>query len=256
MTAGPLPLLFDLDGTLVDSAITIAAALSDLSKSRGGDAIPVERVRRLVSKGAAALVHEALGALAGNSDADVGAFRAILATIPAEPGIVFPGVVAALQSLRGTGHRCAVVTNKPEALARLLLDQLDLARFFPVIVGGDTLAVCKPSPAPLRHALAAIGAPGQAVLMIGDSAVDARAAAAAGLPFLLYEHGYEADGCTSEAVAATFAHFRDLPAAIGKVSRAWRAHSRMTPVEPALAVMTNARDAGLATGPTRGRQTC
>lgn len=212
----PAALLFDLDGTLVDSAVTIALALSELTAARGGRPAEVARVRRLVSKGAPALVRETLGPLAGDEAQDVAAFRAILAGIPADPAMIFPDVVEALDALTGVGHRCAVVTNKPENLARLLLDQLDMTRYFGVVVGGDTLPTSKPDPAPLRHALARLDAPALA-LMIGDSAVDARAAEGAGLPFLLYARGYEAGDCGTERVAASFEEFRHLPASIGQV---------------------------------------
>lgn len=212
----PAALLFDLDGTLVDSAVTIALALSELSAVRGGGPAEVATVRRLVSRGAPALVRETLGPLAGDEAQDVAAFRAILAGIPADPAMIFPGVVEALDTLMGAGHRCAVVTNKPESLTRLLLDQLDMTRFFGAVVGGDTLPTCKPDPAPLRHALAQLDTPAPAI-MIGDSAVDARAAEGAGLPFMLYARGYEADGCSAGLVAGRFEEFRHLPASIGRL---------------------------------------
>lgn len=218
----PAPLLFDLDGTLVDSAITIALALGQLSTSRGGTAVDVARVRRLVSQGATVLVREGLGPVAGDPAEDLAAFRTILADIPARPEMIFPGVIEALTELAAAGHVCAVVTNKPERLARLLLDQLDLTRHFAAVVGGDTLAVCKPDPAPLHHALDALGqgALGQATpaVMIGDSDVDARAAAAAGLPFALFLGGYEPDRCRDEHVAGRFARFAELPRLVRQIA--------------------------------------
>ena len=122
-----------------------------------------------------------------------------------------------VETLAGAGHRCAVVTNKPEGLARLLLEQLAMTRFFAAVVGGDTLAVCKPHAEPLRHALGAIASPDAAALMIGDSAIDAQAARTAGMPFLLYEGGYEADACRDEQIAACFAAFDRLPAIVGEL---------------------------------------
>jgi phosphoglycolate phosphatase len=210
-------LLFDLDGTLADSAITIAAALSALAIERGGQPIPVGRVRRLVSKGASVLVREALGSLAGDVEADVARFREVLAGIPADASMIFPGVVAALETVSGMGHPCAVVTNKPAKLAARLLDQLNLAHFFTCLVGGDSVASCKPDPLPLLHAMQCLGANGGAAIMIGDSPVDAAAAAAAGVPFVLYRRGYEADLCASAMVAAAFDGFDRLPAAIMRV---------------------------------------
>jgi len=213
-----LALLFDLDGTLVDSAITIAAALTDLSLGRGGEPVDVARTRELVSQGASTLVRQTLGPLVRNEADDVAAFRAILAGIPAVPSMIFPGVIAALESLIEAGHSCAVVTNKPENLARLLLDQLDLRRLFSAVVGGDTLSLCKPHPEPLRHALDRMGTTEVPALMIGDSVVDARAAAATHIPFLLYEDGYEAAGCGRETVTASFARFEQLPRLVGEIA--------------------------------------
>ncbi|MBV1690037.1 HAD-IA family hydrolase [Novosphingobium sp. G106] len=213
----PAALLFDLDGTLVDSAVTITLALSELSAMRGGGPADVARVRRLVSKGAPALVRETLGLLAGDSEADVAAFRAILTRLPPKPEIIFSGVIDALTKLTSVGHACAVVTNKPEQLARLLLEQLDLAHFFGAIVGGDTLAVCKPDPAPLRHALQGLAGRRDVAIMIGDSDIDARAATAAGLRFALFLGGYEPDRCANEAVSAVFARFDELPTVLHRL---------------------------------------
>lgn len=220
----PAALLFDLDGTLVDSAVTIAMALSELSTTRGGKPVDAAAVRRLVSKGAPVLVREALGMLAGDSETDVASFRAILAELPPQPDIVFPGVVDALEALSAIGHPCAVVTNKPERLARLLVEQLGLNRFFGAVVGGDTLAVCKPDPAPLHHALQALPeASADNAIMIGDSDVDARAAAAARLPFALFLGGYEPDRCAAVDVAVAFASFAELPAALHRLMSEERA---------------------------------
>lgn len=206
----PAALLFDLDGTLVDSAITIAKALSELATLRGGNPADVAEVRLLVGKGAKVLVRETLGHLAGDCDEDVDAFRSILSKIPVEPDMIFPDVVDTLEALTEAGHRCAVVTNKPERLAQLLLDQLDLRRFFAEVVGGDTLPVCKPDPAPLHHALDRLEMSADLAAMIGDSDIDARAAAAASMPFLLYRQGYEAAFCSADNISATFDTFPEL----------------------------------------------
>ena len=92
-------LLFDLDGTLVDSARDIAVALTRLSHARGGAAVAVARVRPLVSLGAAELVRQALGPVAGDCEADVAAFRALLRVVPPDPAIVYAGVEGALEAL-------------------------------------------------------------------------------------------------------------------------------------------------------------
>lgn len=216
MPARP-PLLFDLDGTLVDSAPAIAAALTVQRRRRGGGPIGADAVRPLVSLGAPMLVCRALGASAGDAAGDLAEFRDILGGLPAHASACYPGVPAALEALAADGRAMAIVTNKPEALSRALLAGLGLARHFGVVVGGDTLARCKPDPAPALHALAALG--GGDALFIGDSAVDAETARRAAMPFLLYERGYDAGSCRPEHVAARFAAFAELPALIAALPR-------------------------------------
>lgn len=210
----PPALLFDLDGTLVDSARDIARALSIISEARGGAPIDAAMVRPLVSLGAATLVTSALGLVAGDPDADLGAFRQVLGALAADPGIVYPGVAAALSALGRIGHPMAIVTNKPESLSRRLLDDLALAPHFAAIVGGDTAAFPKPHRAPIDHALAALGASATNALFIGDSEIDAAAARGCGMPFLLYRGGYGAAGCDAAAMASGFDHFDELGARI------------------------------------------
>lgn len=203
-------LLFDLDGTLVDSALGIAAALSRVSAERGGGAVDVALVRTLVSEGAQVLVTTALGELAGEPAADLAAFRAMLRGIPADPAMIYPGVLHALEVLRDEGFPCAIVTNKPEALARQLLDELHLSRFFGAVVGGDTLPVCKPDPAPLLHAVDLLRCGRAGAWMIGDSKVDAAAAAAAGMRFALFEGGYGPQDVEAPCPVWSFAKHDEL----------------------------------------------
>jgi len=205
-------ILFDLDGTLVDSARDIAAALSRLSEARGGAPVTVETVRPLVSLGAPVLVRRALGQVAGDAEADLAAFRTLLRDAPSDPAIVYAGVREALAALASAGWRMGVVTNKPEGLAAALLAAHDLDRFFGAVVGGDTTERSKPDPLPVTHALALLGASAEAALFVGDSDVDAGAAEAAGVPLLLYEHGYGAADVAEERPAGRFATFADLPA--------------------------------------------
>ncbi|RSV50385.1 HAD family hydrolase [Sphingomonas sp. ABOLD] len=211
----PAALLFDLDGTLVDSARDIAAALSIVSERRGGPAIAPAQVRPLVSLGAQTLVTRALGDQARAPVSDLSEFREVLADWPTDPASIYEGVEATLSALADGGHAMAIVTNKPEHLARLLLERLGLARWFGAIVGGDTLAVSKPDRAPLHHALALLQCRGDAV-MIGDSDVDACAAQSASLPFILFEGGYGADACRHLPVAARYRHIGALPEILEK----------------------------------------
>ena len=212
-------LLFDLDGTLVDSAQGICLALSSLAASRGGEAVALQDVRLLVSRGAATLVREALGPVAGESAEDLAAFRAILRALPGDPAMMFVGVLAALERLAEAGYRCAIVTNKPETLATQLLADLGLERYFDACVGGDTLHAEKPDPAPLHHALELLGLPAtHHAVMIGDSDTDAAAAAAAAMPCVLFEGGYGAAAAEAWPCAARFGDFPCLPAIVEQLA--------------------------------------
>ena len=225
-------LLFDLDGTLVDSARGIAAALNRLRGQRGGEPLPVEAVRPLVALGAEVLVRQGLGPLASKVRDDLAAFRRHLAAEPADHAAIYPGVPAALDRLAGEGWRMAIVTNKPEAIARALLGDLGLSRHFGVVVGGDTTAP-KPSPTPLRHALRLLGADAGSTLFVGDSRIDAEAARACAMPFLLFDGGYGAADCAARDIAGRFDRFADLPDLVALNSSPCRAAVRYAPARRA-----------------------
>lgn len=206
----PATLLFDLDGTLVDSAKPITEALSVLSQQRGGPPVLESKVRNLVSLGASALVEGALGSLAKDNENDVAAFREILTAIPTDPAWAYPHACSVIEELSSQGHKLAVVTNKPENLSKLLLDDLTILQFFQAVVGGDTLTISKPEPDPLHHAIKLVGGSPSSALMIGDSAVDCAAARAANIPFLLYLGGYGAQECPPQHVSREFSDFAAL----------------------------------------------
>ncbi len=211
-------ILFDLDGTLVDSARDIASVLTHIRAERGGDTVPPEQVRSLIGLGVEQLIKTTLGPFITNVPDDIALFRAELLRIPPNADILFGGVENALRHLRDTGHKLAVVSNKPEALCRTLLENLELSDLFGAIVGGDTAAYAKPHPAPIFHALSAIGARSSQALFVGDSSVDRAVAHAAGLPFILYAGGYgQADMLDPPRTVASFSHFVDLSATIAAV---------------------------------------
>ncbi len=207
-------LLFDLDGTLVDSAGGIAAALTKLRAERGAGPIGADAVRPWISLGADALVARALGEHAREAAADLARFRDILKSLPTDPDCLYPQVRETLELLAAKDHAMAVITNKPEGLSRALLADLRLEKQFVTIVGGDTTGRSKPDPEPMRHVLAAVGARPDQAMLIGDSAVDAAAARGFAMPFLLFEAGYGAAECDPGDVAGRFASFHELPALI------------------------------------------
>ena len=211
-------LLFDLDGTLVDSAQVIASAITLVAQDRGRAMVPVSEIRPLVSQGVAVLVGTSLGTSGDALADDIRTFRTVLASLKAGREIIYPGVEAALGQFQAAGYRMAVVTNKPFFLAKKLLEEIGLIDFFEIIVGGDTLSVSKPDPEPILYALTALGALGSAAWLIGDSAVDEKAAFAAGVKFMLFEEGYGAGECVPEMVHARFSSFDLLSALIAQGS--------------------------------------
>ena len=204
-------LLFDLDGTLVDSARAIAAALTQVNRRRSERPIPADEVRSLISHGVATLVSRTLGSAPSELNDDIIAFRTELERTPLDPMSVYPGVIDALEVLWLAHFSMAVVTNKPESLSRKLLDSFGLTRFFHVLVGGDTTKHSKPHPDPVQRAFIRLGSPPSRGVLIGDSAVDAAAAAAMALPFILFEGGYDPAGCDPYKIAGRFSNFLDLP---------------------------------------------
>lgn len=210
-------MLFDLDGTLVDTAPGIARALGVLLRSRGGSEPEPKAIRPLISLGPREVVRRALGPLLEDLEADLRELRGILREVRGDPADVYPGVAAALDAL---DRPLAVVTNKPEELANALLRDVGLLGRFERVVGGDTVGRSKPHPDPILHALRALGCGN--VALVGDSAVDAGAARAAGVPFLLFEGGYGAAAVADELVTARFAYWADLPGMAARTCRSAR----------------------------------
>ncbi len=214
--AAPHAVVFDLDGTLVDSAPGIADALSRLRGERGFAPVDETAVRRLVSLGADVLVRAALGEAAGEPGDDLARFRDILRALPTQEAWLYPDVRAVLGRARTLDLRLGIVTNKPEGLARRLLDDLALSDQFGVVIGGDTVAPAKPDAAPLRVALQRLEVAAEAAVYVGDSVVDATCAERAGVRFALFLGGYGAAETPPELVTGgTFAAFSDLPPLLG-----------------------------------------
>lgn len=193
MTGFPFDLVaFDLDGTLADTAPDLAAALNHALVRLGRPAVPRADVRYLVGHGARALLRKGL-AQSGESTEELVEqgfphfidFYAANICVGTRP---YPGVEAVLDALTARGVRTALCTNKPERLTQLLLDALGWTTRFDAIVGGDTLPVRKPDPAPLHLAIARAG--GGRAVFVGDSITDADTARAAGLPFVAVSFGF------------------------------------------------------------------
>ena len=188
-------LVFDLDGTLVDSAGDIAEAVNLTLEALALPRVSEATVRSWIGEGVRNLVSTAL-ANAGSAltleevmSVFMGHYKACLLRSPR----LYDGVGEALTALQALGLPMAICTNKPSALVPPLLEHLGIAGYFAHIVGGDTLPQRKPSPEPVLHAARLLGhAPAQC-LMVGDSATDLEAANAAGMPIALVRYGYPRD---------------------------------------------------------------
>lgn len=183
--------VFDLDGTLVDSAPDIHAALNRVMAARGLAGFNLAEVTAMIGDGAKVLVERAL--VARDRPFDAGAVAEFMADPAAEGAIdarAFPGIPEALARLEAEGWRLAVCTNKPVAMARALLGSLGLLGRFAALGGGDSFPTRKPDPAHLQATIAAAGGMGDGAVMIGDHHNDIRAARGAGIPCVFVSWGY------------------------------------------------------------------
>jgi phosphoglycolate phosphatase len=215
--------IFDLDGTLVDSAPDLAAAANALLAEHGLPPLGTAEIAAMVGDGVAKLVERALAArqASGVSLADaVARFMGFYERDPATLTRAYPGVPDGLRRLRVAGIRLGLCTNKPERATRLILDRLDLADYFSAVVTGDSLRARKPDPAPIRLALTQLAAePGEAV-MVGDHVNDVLAAEAAGIRAIFARYGYGSATLGTAAPAAATDHFSDLPTTLRSLGAA------------------------------------
>ncbi len=185
--------LFDLDGTLVDTAPEIADAVNDLLRERGRPAVPDELVLEWIGEGTRMMLTRALKH-SGIPESEFVAlwprFEIFYGERCGRRSTPYPGIRAALERLRAAGATLAVVTNKEAGYTQQVLDQHALTPYFALVVAGDTLPVRKPDPAVIRHALQGLGADAEAAVLVGDSIIDVRAARASGIPVWAVRHGY------------------------------------------------------------------
>lgn len=193
MTAVRFPpaVLFDLDGTLLDSAPDFVATAADMLAARGRPPISLEVLRPVVSKGSRAMLAAAFPDLPGDQrDALIPEFLQRYEALIGQHARLFDGVAGMLAALDAAGVRWGIVTNKPEYLARLILPQHGWQARCAVLVGGDSLPERKPHPLPLLHAAQAIGIEPSQCVYVGDDERDIIAARAAGMPSVAALWGY------------------------------------------------------------------
>ena len=202
-------ILFDLDGTLVDSAPAMTRALNEMTRRRGAPAVDIASVRRWVSLGGEAMLRGALGVTA-DPLSDLEEFRHILRGQTADPADLYPGVPGMLAALKQEGYCIAVCTNKRESLSRRLLQELELEGYFSAIAGRDTFPVAKPDPGHLTGTIRLAGGEPSRAVMVGDSDVDVRTAKAASVPVVLVSFGYAGPPVSVAPPEAVIDHFDEL----------------------------------------------
>jgi phosphoglycolate phosphatase len=204
-------IVFDLDGTLVDTAPDLTKALNDALIRRGHAAIPQETIRSAVGFGARVMIEEALRRAGAAEDIEEMLSEFLVhyeANIAAESR-PFPGAVASLEALAASGARLAICTNKREYLTRKLLEALGLQHYFHGIAGRDTFAVSKPDPGHLLQVIAQAGGEPSRAVMVGDSDVDIRTAKDA-RAFDPVSFGYAREALDELVPDAVIGHFDEL----------------------------------------------
>ena len=207
-------IIFDLDGTLIDSVRLTCAIIDTMLAERGAAhrADPA-RARAMDAVGGEAMIAAVMGSYCHDPAADIAEFRARHAMAATPPDLAFAGVADTLATLGRAGLAMAICSNKPQPLCENILHDLGLAPHFSVIIGSRPGLPRKPAPDAALLALAGLQAGAAQALYVGDSVVDARTAAAAGLPLALAGWGYGIDNARAHAPhAPVFASIADLAA--------------------------------------------
>jgi len=223
MAASSPLIVFDLDGTLVDTAPDLITALNHVLAREGLSAVPLASARNMIGAGARKLIERGLEAEGRAVTIDdlnrmTADFIEFYAAHIADDSRPFEGLEAALDDLIARGYRLAVCTNKLEWLSRRLLDALDLSSRFAAICGADTFGVSKPDPAILRQTVAKAGGAVTSSIMVGDSGNDIGVARRAGMPVIGVSFGYTDVPIAELKPDRLIHHMRDLTEAVGELA--------------------------------------
>ena len=210
--------IFDLDGTLADTSGDLIAAANECFRELGFD-VPLDgsNDQSLAFRGGRAMLREGYRRLTGNSESENVIhiqYRRLLEHYEDaidHCSILYPAVESALETMQKNGWRLSVCTNKPERLARLLLEKLGIGPMFGALVGGDTLPVCKPNPAPVRKVVEMVGGDLGKSFILGDTKTDSDAARSAGVASVLVAFGPEGRGISRLKPDALLDQYDDLP---------------------------------------------
>ena len=222
MTSSPT-IVFDLDGTLVDTAPDLISALNVVLDREGLPPVPLHAARNMIGAGARKLIERGLEAegramTVKELDRMTADFIAYYGEHIADASRPFEGLESALDDLAASGCRLAVCTNKLEWLSKRLLDQLGLTSRFAAICGADTFGVSKPDPVILQQTVARAGGEIASTIMVGDAGTDIGVARRAGVPVIGVSFGYTDVPIAELNPDRLIHHMRDLPAAVGALN--------------------------------------
>ncbi len=216
----PPTLIFDLDGTLVDTAPDLISALNSVLGQEGFRTLSLEEGKTMIGAGARALLDQGLAAAGahqttGEIDRLFNDFLSRYTAHVADQSRPFPGAINAVERFAADGWQLAVCTNKPESVSRLLLTHLGLIDQFAAVGGGDSFGVKKPNPSHLLETISAAGGDPAMAVMVGDSETDIVTARAAKVPVIAVDFGYTIDPVSTFAPDRIISHFDELYDAVG-----------------------------------------
>ena len=212
----PDAIVWDLDGTLVESAPDLATALNALLNEHDCNGHPVDQVRPMIGAGVAKLIERGFRASGAPLDeatceALLPRFMEIYTACATDSTHLVPGAREAVLRIYNAGLRQAICTNKPLSVTLQILDALDVRGFFGAVVGGDSTPAKKPDPLPLQRCLQELGVPAKRAAMVGDSAADVGTARACGVPVILVPDGYTGVSADALGVDYTVQRLADIP---------------------------------------------
>lgn len=223
MTPSPRTLIFDLDGTLIDSAPDLATALNHALQEANRDTVTLHQVTQMIGDGVAKLVERGFDATGGapeDPEHHLNRFHHHYNNATADLTTLYPGVLETLKILASAGHRMALCTNKPAEPTAAVLDAFGLTSFFEAVTGGDTFPVRKPSPGHLLGTLKLMDADPEHAVMIGDSPNDVQVALNAAVPAIAVSYGYRRIAAEDMGADILIDHFSQLPTALQQLGLA------------------------------------
>jgi phosphoglycolate phosphatase len=218
----PMRLLFDLDGTLLDTAPDLHNTLNHCLISAGREAVTLESVKHMVGQGARVLLERGLTATGGMLEETeiqelMDLFFSFYGEHLSDHSVAYPGMIASLEKLQADGCIMGICTNKPVGFAKTISTDFNLDRFFPVITGGDSFEIRKPHPGHIEKSLDLLGNTDLPTVMIGDTHNDIDAANAADISSIAVSFGYGDQAASDLGATAIIDHFDELYETLSEV---------------------------------------